>query len=921
MFLKSMEMFGFKSFADRTLVEFEPGITVIVGPNGCGKSNVVDAIKWVLGEKNARNIRGDTMEDIIFSGTDNRKPLSLSEVSIAIDNTNRVLDIDSETITIGRRVFRDGESEYLINKSPVRLKDIEKLFMDTGIGKSAYSVMEQGKMDLILSTKAEDRRYLFEEAAGISRYKLQKKESLKKLKDTSDNLDRINDIIKEIEREKDLKGKQAERTSQYLGFRKEQIDFDIKLNFIKYNELAKKQEKLQGDIERLKKERETTSARVSAISAENEKDEKRKNDIQLQLFDLEKRLHAYKIRLEDIDLKTEKNRNLIEEQESRKENIDKKIEERSNNYSRLIDEKGKTEQSGIDIRKKIEEDKENLASYFEKRKSKIESIHKSRDKIEENKKNIKDNESGLKKLREALEVVIKRLVDAIDKRKAELQESEGEREEVRRNIRESINAIDHSIRDAQSSLNLGIVEEAMDHLNKIEIVALREEIEKFESYEDGFRSLLFDKTGIHAEKEEIDQQIKLHVSAIEQLRAENSMLDEQIQREQLELEDVNSMITRVEKDLSRNENERDWIEKHLQSLARQIEDVQKQIDNYREDISRSETIIAGLKKEISEWEARLIEFNERSESLVKNINDLTEKRSDLEKKVHDRKDDSKKDEEELTKVVERISSLDKNLVEMMFRKNTIEDYLWVEYEKKVGDFQNLKLDPAQYDSINAEMQEVKKKIQNLGPINNLAIEEYKDLKKRFEYYVKQKMDIEKARGDILSVIDEINRTSLEMFLDTFQEIQKNFSNIFKQLFEGGEASVELADLENVLECGIDILVRPPGKKLKNINLLSGGERALTAIALLFATYMVKPSPFCFLDEIDAPLDEENIGRFIRMMKDFARSTQFVVVSHNKKTMNIGESLYGVTMEEPGVSRVVSLRMERVMDRKTDKSGT
>ncbi|HQO23776.1 MAG TPA: AAA family ATPase, partial [Spirochaetota bacterium] len=244
MFLKSMELFGFKSFADRTKIEFEQGITVIVGPNGCGKSNIVDSVKWVLGEKQAKNIRGEKMEDVIFSGTESRKFLSIAEVSLAFNNETRFLGFDSDVVTVTRRVLRDGESEYLINKSPVRLKDIEQLFMDTGIGKSSYSVMEQGRIDMILSSRAEDRRYIFEEAAGVSRFKLQKKESLKKLIETGENLERINDIIHEIEREKDLKAKQAEKTKVYLSLKDEMKKNDIKLVALKNKDLVKRREKL-----------------------------------------------------------------------------------------------------------------------------------------------------------------------------------------------------------------------------------------------------------------------------------------------------------------------------------------------------------------------------------------------------------------------------------------------------------------------------------------------------------------------------------------------------------------------------------------------------------------------------------------------------------------------------------------------------
>lgn len=910
MFLKSMDMFGFKSFADKTHIEFESGITAIVGPNGCGKSNVVDAVKWVLGEKQAKNIRGQTMEDIIFSGTDQRKALSLAEVSLTIDNTNRILDFDSEMVTVSRRIFRDGESEYLINKSPVRLKDIDKLFMDTGIGKSAYSVLEQGKMDLILSTKAEDRRYLFEEAAGISRYKMQKKESLRKLQDTGENLNRINDILKEIEREKDLKSRQADKTKEFLNLKGKLSELDIKVSLIKYRELVKKFEKNHADIEKLKKDREELAGKVSKTSAENEKDEKRKNDLQYQLFEIEKKLGDYKVRRETIDLATEKNRRLVEENTARKNSVLKKIDERKENLERLLVEKKKSEETALELKDKIVDDKKKLAEFFESRKRKIDSIHASRDKIEDNNRKIKDNEVSLKRLREALEVVIKKLVDAIEKRKIELENSENERQDVKRLIENELSQIEMDLNNAIDELKLKSFDRAWMFLEKIKIGVLKDHIYKFESYEDGFRSILFDKTGIHAEKESLDKRIRELVLAIDEMRADNILLDEFIQNEQRELENINSMITRIERDIAKYENDSNWIEKQIVSLTHQIDDIKKQIDNHNEDIVRTDKIIEDLQREIRESEDKLIQFNEKSEALKKSINELVARRSEIENNIAQRKTDSRKDEEELSRIHERLGSLERNGVEISFKRDGIQDYLWTEYEKKVSELNELKINETMINDFQNEIQEIKKKIQDLGPINNLAIQEFRDLKKRFEYYLDQKTDIEKAREDIISVIEDINKTSVEMFISTFNEIQKNFAEMFKRLFEGGEAFLELSEMDNVLESGIDIMVRPPGKKFKNINLLSGGERALTAIALLFATYMVKPSPFCFLDEIDAPLDEQNIQRFVKMLREFSKSTQFIIVTHNKKTMHISESIYGVTMEDPGVSKIISVKMER-----------
>ncbi|HQG43304.1 MAG TPA: hypothetical protein PLE64_11395, partial [Spirochaetota bacterium] len=848
------------------------------------------------------------MEDIIFAGTDQRKPLSLAEVSLVINNTNRILHIDSDTVTVTRRVFRDGESEYMINKSPVRLKDIEKLFLDTGLGKASYSVMEQGKIDLILSTKAEDRRYIFEEAAGISRFKVQKKESLKKLEDTTVNLARLNDIIKEVEREKDLKSKQAEKTKIYFGLREKYKRNDISLQLLRYRDFQKKLQKVTEDREKLFAEREELSKKVTLISSENENDEKRKNDIQLQLFEWDKKLHTYTIKLEDIDGKTSRNKQLIQQQEQQITATRQRINEIDETVKKLTEEKEKNIQQSQIIVNNIASDKQQLENLYTHRKKKIQNIHSFRDAIEQKKHAIKDFEITVKKLRESLEIVIKQLVDAIEKRKSELESSESQREQVREQIHSELAEAETCLQNALHNLSLNLVDEAIQQLKKIKFDVLKQDIQLFENYEDGFRSILFDKTGIHAEKERLDKAILKTTEDIETLRNDINQLELSIHSEQEELDEVNNMITRVEKDLSRNENEKAWIDKHIQTIERQIADDVKQKVHLENEIKKLQHYISELVKEIEQWQNSMVEFNEKSNDLKQQIHDLIVKRDEIEKKIIGRKQSSKKDMEQLQRLADRISSLDKNIVELQFRLNSIEEYLWTEYETRLTDT-SIKLDESLYESINSELQNIKQQIQELGPINNLAIEEYKDLKKRFEYYIEQKKDIEKAREDILSVIADINKQSVDLFLQTFKEIQKNFQEIFKQLFNGGEAIIELTDPENVLESGIEIIVRPPGKKNKNINMLSGGERSMIAIALLFATYMVKASPFCFLDEIDAALDEENIGRFIRLVQKFSKSTQFVIVTHNKKTMSVCDSIFGVTMEEPGVSKVLSVKLE------------
>jgi chromosome segregation protein len=907
--LKSFELFGFKSFAEKTQIIIEPGITAVIGPNGCGKSNIVDSVRWVLGEKQAKNIRGEKMEDIIFNGTDQRKPLSVAEVSLTIDNSNKILDIDTDAVKISRRIFRDGESEYLINKSPVRLKDIEKLFMDTGIGKTSYSVMEQGKIDMILSSRAEDRRYLFEEAAGISRYKLQRKESEKKLQNTSANISRINDIIREIERERDLKSGQASKTKEYISLRKRLIDFDIRIHLIDYHDFNKKREKLKEDIENLNLENEKISARMSKISSEEEKDEKVKNDIQLKLFELDKELHTFRIKIENIDGKTENNRKLIKEQYLRKESILKKEEERIRNLDKLKEEKNNSELQRQEVIKKLEQDNVGLKDYIKLRENKIIFINNSKNRIIENKKEIKSEEAKLEELRAFLEVIIKKLLDAIEKRKAELAGSEEERQKVKVKIDENLNILTKQIEEAIDLLKCNNVIEANKILDEIDTEVLKSNIKKFEDFEDGFRTILFDKTGIHAEKENLDSQINGKVIRIGELQSEIIILEESLVKGQTDLEEIKNGIAKIEKEIIRNENEQNWIVRHIENLSKQIDDLTIQIENYKEDIIASEKITKSLVDEIKEWGNLLLEYNKKTELLKKNINEETEKRTEIEREIFKRKDISRKDIENQKRIIEKISVKEKTQIELDFKISGIEEYLWTEYEKKISDLGDIKTDETERTNIQNNITSLKKEINDLGPINNLAIEEYKELNKRLEYYIEQRDDIEKARKDIISVIEDINRTSIEIFTETFQIIKKNFSDVFKKLFQGGDASIELTDVENILESGIELIAMPPGKKPKNISILSGGERTLTAIALLFATYMVRPSPFCFLDEIDAALDEENIGRFINMLEQFSKTTQFIIITHNKKTMSIAESIYGITMEEPGVSKIVSYKID------------
>lgn len=927
--LKSLQMSGFKSFAEKTIIEFEPGFNALVGPNGCGKSNVVDAIKWVLGEKSARSIRGEKMEDVIFAGTDSFKAQSMAEVKLVFENKSGILPISGDSIAVVRRLYRDGESEYLINDQKVRLKEIERIFFDTGVGKHAYSVMEQGKIDQIISTKPEDRRYIFEEAAGISRYKHQKKETLKKLEETNVNIQRIQDILREIDRERNVTQKQAEKTQEYQELKKNLSLFEIKLYVDQGERLLEKAANIDERLQNLTMRREELSAKVSSVNAIIEEKEYKKNAIQLELFEHDKKLLSFRHSLQHLDEHLSRNRRLLEDTNNKIRNIEGKIEERHKNLSSIQEKINTLDRQEEEVKQKLRQHEDKLTDLRNRESALVGQIEKNKETLKTNKGRIEFLDREIQQLQEKIKEVIGELVIAIEKRKSELVQEEETRQSYQQEIYQSLDNYHtrlsnflKELEHIEKSPSEQAVEEFKqfivvnkEKLTGINFAELRGRIERFAALEDGFRSIFFQEGGIQSQKEELQKNLEDNQRQKEELNHQNRLLEEEQPQLESKKNELSSNISDLKSEISKDNNEMQWLSKQRDEFNLQLFDVQSQITQYSEEINEHRKEIENWNQEIRDFEKQLYEFSGQEDKIKESIQELSNIREELQVDVEKHKLEIHRESEELKNLNPKILDFEKSLLEVKLKDEQVKEYLYTQYEL---DFSEAKLkadelEKLQNEKINFQQKvaELKRKIDSLGVINHLAIEELQDLEERHSFYQQQLDDMDVARKDIVNLLQDIDRESLQLFTKTFVEIRSSFARIFQVLFEGGEADIMLIDPEQPLDSGVDIVVQPPGKKPKHLSLLSGGEKSLIAIALLFAVYETKPSPFCFLDEIDAALDENNVSRFITMLKEFSESTQFIVITHNKRTMSMANTIYGVTMEKAGISKLVSMKLEKI----------
>ena len=1181
MYLKRLEMQGFKSFADKTTLEFMPGITSVIGPNGSGKSNIVDCIKWILGEQSMKELRGGKSSDIIFAGTQTRKSLGYAEASLIFDNADGTLPIEYTEVTVTRKIYRSGETGYFINKTPCRLKDVVELFMDTGIGKDGYSIIGQGKIDQILSNKSEDRRNVFEEAAGIVKYKTRKEESEKKLERTKLNLLRINDILTEIEGNLEPLKQQSDKARKFLDLKQELKNIEVGLfvyNIEKYrSDLKKVSEDIdiissncnleEGKLEKIKILKDELKESIDEITNKIEsmqnigfesqkKQEQLNSDINVFKSKIENNEQNEKRFLEEIDelkkkiqTSEEEMNNKLDKKNSLKQNkekFEKELKEKQEELNKImatfsekelkIEEAKRKLETNVDKKYEIETEKNTQNTNIlniEKRSKQIENEISSniseKDRVSFDKEDIKKLCYEAQKVKNQtdkdLQEIISKKQDAENKIKTidlkinnlsqDLQFKESRQKfliETEKEKEGYINSVKALLKDCQNIKELGrgmngalaelievpdelqtaiemtlgaslqnIVTEneedakkLIEHLRKnklgrasfLPLTSVRgRKLDKIKGQNDGVLGIASDlidynkkyeqivlsllgrtvivknmdtaidlakkngysfrivtiegdvinpsgamaggsvakKTvnilGRSKEIEKLSKQIENIKAEIEKLKNEKQRIIEessdifdkekelQEKAKQAEIDynvqkqkqdSIEQFILKIENTIQKLKDEKEMLVKQKEEAEKNIkfcdENIQKiietnselqgmidkfaesnkdtqktvddlnfditnlkisvssfdesensieeitnimkqEIENSKKSISNKEKLIQELKNENNELNVKIEESLKRIEEIkdeVQNSGANIEKLKQERIKNNERLIQKEGEQADLYKTIEDLKA---QLVKLDVKKNRLEedikaqiDKLWEEYEltpnatEEYSKPENVSLTQKRVNNLHAD-------IRDLGDVNVNSIEEYNNLKSRYDFMSEQRLDLENTMAKLNKMIAEITETMKKQFKERFVVINKNFGEVFSELFGGGKAEIALEDENNVLECGININVQPPGKKLQNMLLLSGGERAFTAIALLFAILKMNPAPFCVLDEIEAALDDVNVYRYAEFLKKFAKDTQFLLITHRKGTMEAADTVYGVTMEEHGISKLLSMKLK------------
>lgn len=1185
MFLKCIEMQGFKSFADKIILHFDKGITSVVGPNGSGKSNISDAVRWVLGEQSAKSLRGSKMEDVIFAGTQHRKPVGFAYVSLTLDNSDKTLPLDYSEVTISRRVYRSGESEYFINKTTCRMKDIHELFMNTGIGKEGYSIIGQGRIDEILSTRSEDRRAIFEEAAGIMKYKVRKKEALRKLENTKQNLLRVDDIIIELESQLEPLKDQAEKARKYLELSGELKELEVSLyidsiekNQARINEMENLFSKIRQDIQN---ENDRIENKKKDNREKTERLEKLKNDLEVirnELFDIDRETGRFenRIQIDEEKIKNLESGNIsadqdIEGTKIRIESIDKDIEKRNKrlenlqreheNFSMLLTQ---AEQKLNEIIARLDKKEREIELMKQEVMDKLDDLSESRTKLN----SLKNERKALKERQQKVNAEIRkimlerdqetlRLEEAVnDLRKAKeslskQKENLGEKEDcyqqgkkeieqlreeqnkvmqdlqstksrlrVLTDMENSLEGYQHSVRailkachengdfgggvygalaqlinvreryetaievslgaalqnivvrdelTAKASIeflkanNIGratflpvssVKPRVLDHntVNQLKhekgflglasdvvqcqktyrdiilnllgrtvvVNDMDEAITISRKYGYSFRIVTLDgeilnpggsitggsrpsKTSSllsrsrlirELEKrtetfirrnEQLEDECVEKASGLRQMEENINQLRKDYQDQELIVLKQEQFVSSVKENIGNMTAKQDMLQVEYNELEQGIKALREDTEEEQKRLSSIEESIELLRKTIEENQLKNKEEQASRDAIHMDINDykvsvnsiiesinqtketierMTEEKSILAESIQKRLEVQVKNneriealkseiagikqkiqgykeiktgknlkfealqdevavlEEDVSQMVDALSShnetiralqeeygkLEVRQAKLQTELEAIQNRLWDEYELTYQTAEEYKKEIQGIKKTQERINELKTAIRELGPVNVSAIEDYSKTMERFRFLTTQKEDLVKSEEKLNRVIREMTSIMRKQFIEEFHKINYNFNVVFRELFEGGRAEVVLVNPEDVLESEIEIIAQPPGKKLQNMLLLSGGERALTAIALLFAILKMRPVPFCILDEIEAALDDSNVYKFAEYIRRFTDTTQFIVITHRKGTMEYSDALYGVTMQEYGISSVVSLKL-------------
>jgi chromosome segregation ATPase len=838
--LNKIEIKGFKSFGDKTIINFNRGVTGIVGPNGCGKSNIVDAIRWVLGEQKTSLLRSDKMENIIFNGSKSRKKLQLAEVSISFDNTKNLIPTEYSTVTVTRKYFRSGDSEYLLNDVKCRLKDITNLFLDTGISSNNYAIIELSMVDNILNDKDNSRLHLFEEAAGISKFRKRKKETFNKIRQTELDLDRVEDLVYEIEKNLRSLKRQAKQTEKYYRYKDEYklISINVALEVSKStrNSLKEQKKKLTNiENENIKV--------VSELAKKNSKLEAAKSS----LIPYEKKL-----------LKFQKNLN--------------------------------------NVLDKIRDFEESKRMKSQKAKMLIEKIEDLRDRIKYDTESNKRSEFSISSIQKEISSNDKELKKVIDKLKITKKDYSRYEEELK-----------------DKNVKITDIKEVEDHFRQLNhnlesISNKRNQVE---------RLLLLDKI----DKQSVIEKIKSIDNEISELKKGFKTIENLFKTENKEIIRINKLFSEKSKDLSNDEITYNSLKNNIESLKKEIEYKNATYESNKKRISDNINTLKKSEKEIIKIDS---DTDSNDNSLIKLYEEKSKSENDLQKfedeyyklkSTINLDDSSIKDLQNKKDInLNLINELKSNIHDNEIELNSVEQRISIEFDLNINECKPDKdfFKEVSLDKMINRRDELKVKIEKIGQINPLAMEAYNEIKERHEFITKEKGDLLDAKDSLLKTIEEIDVVAKESFLSSFEKIKSNFKTVFRSLFtDDDDCDLLINDEENPLESSIEIMAKPKGKKPLTINQLSGGEKTLTATSLLFAIYLLKPAPFCVFDEVDAPLDDANIDKFNKIVNKFSSSSQFIIVTHNKRTMNNADIIYGITMPEQGVSKVVPVDLRNL----------
>ncbi len=978
MYLKGITASGFKSFADKIELKLDGKITCIVGPNGSGKSNVVDAVRWVLGEQSVKSLRGDgSMSDVIFSGSKSRNPLNVASVELVFDNSDHFLNVPYTEISIKRKVYRSGENEYYLNNEKCRLKDINNLLMDTGMGKESFNIISQGEVDKILSNSSTDRRVIFEEASGILKYKKRKEEALRRLDKTHNNLDRVNDIINELELQIGPLKEQSKKAEEYLENKKGLDKYEVALlaydieNINNELETSKTQkEKLDNEILTLSTEASKNDTKYLEDNNRLEKKEQEKTALQRELL----KVTEEKTRIEgEKNLLKERSKTTKEEDEI-KENIRTLINEREklSGEITITDEKLKSiikessikENASFEVEKKLKtaQQKKNMLTndYSKHNQDLISTKHK----IDTLKVEIEQGSDMPNSVRKVLknseltgiyntignvlsvdEEYTKALNTAISTNKNFIITKDEE------SAKKAITYLKDTHSGRATFFPLSVIKERYVDYDTLNILKNSTDFLGVMSdlirYNKEFTNVIKNQLGIVLVATNIDAATRL--SRMIKQRYKIVTLDGDVVNVGGSLtggsQNAGRSVIILKQELSHLERQQELLKQEEKEIQQSLQDNAKEINNIEEELFKISKDKVALKEkydkkknELLEIKNKLIEITKEYESLeVINNNSVSKKEEELIHLFHEKTALKEQLEERINTLSKEISDL-KDKIERSQADEKVKNSTLHTKEKQARDLEiqinrmDVKLDnmlerlSSEYEmtydrakkeySLDIEPDDARLKvntfranIKRIGMVNLDSIEEYQRVNTRYEFLTNQKEDLLKAEDALLEIMNEMDEVMKEEFKTTFEKIREEFQKVFKELFIGGHADLKLTNPDDLLTTGVDIVASPPGKKLTTISLLSGGEKTLTAISLLFAILNVRTVPFCLFDEVEAALDEANVAQFGKYLNHYRDKTQFLIITHKKKTMEYAHTLYGITMQESGVSKLVSVKLE------------